>query len=77
MLLAGREALQLVQTLRCRLLLQQAMALESRVLRVEVAFGLLLGVQVIEIAEELVEAMPRRPVLIAVAEMAFPNWPVV
>ncbi len=40
-----------------------------RVLRVVVGLRLLLGVQVIEIAEELVEAVLGRQVLVAVAEM--------
>jgi hypothetical protein len=43
--------------------------LELRILRIVGAFRLLLGVQVVEIAEELIEAMHRRQELIAVAEM--------
>ena len=42
---------------------------ERRVLRIVRMLGLLLGVEVIEIAEELVEAVHRRQELIAVAEM--------
>ena len=43
--------------------------LELRVLRVVVGLGLLLGVEVVEVAEELVEAVHRRQVLVAVAEV--------
>ena len=42
---------------------------EIRVLRVVGVFGLFLGVQVIQIAEELIEAMHRRQVLVAIAEV--------
>ena len=42
---------------------------ELRILRVEVALRLLLGVEVVEVAEELVEAVLGRQVLVAVAEM--------
>ena len=43
--------------------------LELRVLRVVGILGLFLGVEVIEVAEELIEAMHRRQVLVAIAEM--------
>ena len=43
--------------------------LERRVLRIVGMLRLLLGVEVIEVAEELVEAVHRRQVLVAVAEM--------
>ena len=42
---------------------------ESRVLRVVGILRLLLGIEVIEVAEELVEAVHRRQMLVAVAEM--------
>ena len=42
---------------------------EVRVLRVVGILGLFLGVQVIQVAEELVEAMHRRQVLVAIAEV--------
>jgi hypothetical protein len=38
--------------------------------------GLLLRVQVIEVAEELVEPVRRRQELVAVAGWFLPNWPV-
>jgi hypothetical protein len=38
-------------------------------------FGFLFGVEVIEIAEELVEAMDRRQIFVAVAEMVFAELP--
>jgi hypothetical protein len=43
--------------------------LELRVLGIEVALGLLLGVEVVEIAEELVEPVVGRQVLVPVAEV--------
>ena len=43
--------------------------LELRVLGIEVALRLLLGVEVVEVAEELVEAVLGRQMLVAVAEM--------
>src|SRR5262245_47971498 len=43
--------------------------LEIRILRVEVALGLLLGVEVVEIAEELIKAVLGRQMLVAIAEM--------
>src|SRR5262249_11277006 len=43
--------------------------LEGWVFRIVVTLGLLLGVEVIEVAEELVEAMHRRQKLVAVAQM--------
>ena len=45
------------------------LALEARVGRVVDVLRLLLGVEVVEVAEELVEAVHRRQVLVAVAEM--------
>ena len=42
---------------------------ERRVLRVVLVLRLLLGVEVVEVAEELVEAVHRRDVLVAVAEV--------
>ncbi len=42
---------------------------ESGILRVVRLLGLLLGVEVVEVAEELVEAVHRRQVLVAVAEV--------
>src|SRR5262249_11571278 len=45
--------------------------LELRILRVVGMLRLLLGIEVIEVAEELVEAMNRRQELVAVAEMVF------
>ena len=42
---------------------------EIRVFRVVGVFGLFLGVQVIQIAEELVEAVHRRQVLVAIAQV--------
>ena len=42
---------------------------ELRILRVVVGLRLLLGVQVVEVAEELVEAVHGRQVLVAVAEV--------
>ena len=45
------------------------LALERRVLRVVGVLRLLLGVEVVEVAEELVEAVHRRQVLVAVAEV--------
>ena len=44
-------------------------ARNSGILRIVLVLGLLLGVQVIEIAEELVEAVQRRQKLVLVAEM--------
>ena len=46
---------------------------EIRVLRVVGIFGLFLGVEVIQIAEELVEAMHRRQVLVAIAQVVLPE----
>ena len=43
--------------------------LELRVLRVVVGLRLLLGVQVVEVAEELVESVHRRQVRVAVAQV--------
>src|SRR5579871_2728985 len=43
--------------------------LEFRVLRVVGVFWLLLGVQMVEVAEELIEAVDGRQELVAVAEM--------
>src|SRR5690606_32537171 len=42
---------------------------EFWILRIEIAFRLLFGVQVVEIAEELVEAVIGRQMLVLVAEM--------
>ena len=42
---------------------------EIRVLRIVRVFRLFLGVEVIEVAEELIEAVHRRQVLVAVAEV--------
>ena len=44
---------------------------ERWVLRIVLVLGLLLGIQMIEIAEELVEAVQRRQKLILVAQMVF------
>jgi hypothetical protein len=46
---------------------------ELGVLRVVVRLRLLLGVEVVEIAEELVEAVDSRQVLVPVAEVIFPE----
>ena len=43
--------------------------LEPRVLRIVGVFGLLFGVQVVEVAEELVEAVQGRQELVLVAQM--------
>src|SRR5262249_20595777 len=43
--------------------------LECRILRIVFMLGLFLGIEVIEIAEELVEAVHRRQKLVAVSEM--------
>ena len=43
--------------------------LELRVLRIVGVLGLVFGIQVVEIAEELIEAVNRRQKLVAVAEM--------
>ena len=45
------------------------MLLELRVLRIVRVLGLLFGVEMVEVAEEFVEAVQRRQVLILVAEM--------
>src|SRR5262249_55637358 len=42
---------------------------ELRILRIEIAFWLFLSVEVIEIAEELVEAMISRQMVVVIAEM--------
>lgn len=42
---------------------------EFLVLRIEVAFRLLFGIQVIEVPEELVEAVVRRQVLVTLAQV--------
>ena len=42
---------------------------EARILRVEIAFRLLLGIEMVEVAEELVEAVLGRQVLVLVAQM--------
>ena len=57
----GRNALQDAARTELRL--------ECRVLRIVRMLGLVLGIQVVEIAEELVEAVHRRQELVAVAEM--------
>ena len=49
---------------------------KARVSRVVEVLGLLLGIEVVEIAEELVEPMHGRQVFILVAEVVLPNWPV-
>ena len=48
---------------------------ERRVLRIVLVLGLLLGVQMVEIAEELVEAVQRRQELVLVAEMVLAELP--
>jgi hypothetical protein len=48
---------------------------ELRVLRIVVALRLLLGVQVVEVAEELVEAVIGRQVLIPVAQVVLAKLP--
>jgi len=48
---------------------------ELRVLRVIVGFRLFLGVQVIEVAEELVKAVGRRQMLVAVAQVVLAELP--
>ena len=56
-----------------RLALQHAARAESlserRILRIVLILRLLLGIQVIEIAEELVESVNRRQMLVAIAEV--------
>ncbi len=44
---------------------------ELGILRVVVALRLLLGIEVIEVAEEFVEAVDRRQMLVLVAEVVF------
>ena len=46
------------------------------VLRPVGALGLLLGVEVVEVAEELVEAVNGRQIFVPVAEMVLAEWPV-
>src|SRR5262249_48381329 len=48
---------------------------ELRILRIEVPLGFLFGVQVIEIAEELVEPMLGRQVLVAITEVILAELP--
>ena len=43
--------------------------LELGILRIEIAFRLFLGIQVIEVAEEFVEAVIGRQMLVVVTEM--------
>ena len=45
------------------------LGLERRILRIVGVLGLFLGIEVIEVAEELIEAVHRRQELVAVAEM--------
>jgi hypothetical protein len=42
---------------------------ELRILRIEIALGLFLGVEMVEIAEELIEAMIGRQMLVMIAEV--------
>ena len=49
---------------------------ERGILRIVLVLRLLLGIQVIEIAEELVEAVQRRQKLVLVAEMVLAELPV-
>ena len=49
--------------------------LELRILRIEVAFRFLLGVEVVEIAEELVEAVIGRQVLVLIAQVVLAELP--
>src|SRR5277367_295866 len=49
--------------------------LEFRVLRIIWVLRLLLGVQMIEVPEELIEAMRRRQELVAIAKMIFAELP--
>jgi len=44
---------------------------DSRIGRVKAILRILLGIEVVEIAEEFVEAMYRRQILVAIAEMVF------
>jgi hypothetical protein len=46
---------------------------ESEFVRVVEIFRVLLGVQVVEVAEELIETVRRRQVLVAIAEVIFPD----
>ena len=46
---------------------------EIRVLRVKVAFGLFLGVEMIEITEELIKAMIGRQILVMITQMILPK----
>ncbi len=50
--------------------------LKAGILRVVVGLRLFLGVQVIEVSEELVEAVHRRQVLSRSPRWFLPNWPV-
>src|SRR4029078_12596943 len=47
---------------------------ECRILRIVGMLGLILGVQVIEVAEKLVEAVNGRQEFVAVAEMVLAEW---
>ena len=51
------------------------MRLERRVLRIVRQLRLLLGVEVVEVAEELVEAVDRRQRLVAVADVVLAELP--
>src|SRR6516225_1098982 len=45
--------------------------LELRVLGIKIAFGLLLGVEVIKVSKEFIEAVVGRQMLVVIAEMIF------